>query len=98
MDRHSYLRDPYSWCARVRPSAEARNAGSLWPRRVGFNKEFALKDLQPHALNILFRANHNAMWELADKAGILGEMNLGALGDLRQHLAFGKPMGALHLG
>jgi hypothetical protein len=35
-----------------------------------------LKDLKPYALNILFRANHNAMWELADKAGILGEMNL----------------------
>jgi hypothetical protein len=35
-----------------------------------------MKDVKPYALNILFRANHNAMWELAEKAGILGEMNL----------------------
>ena len=35
-----------------------------------------LKDLKPYALNILFRAQHNAMWELAEKAGILAEMNL----------------------
>jgi ABC-type nitrate/sulfonate/bicarbonate transport system substrate-binding protein len=35
-----------------------------------------MKDVKPYALNILFRASHNAMWELAEKAGILGEMNL----------------------
>ena len=38
-------------------------------------------DLKPHALNILFRANHNAMWELADKAGILGELELSGFID-----------------
>lgn len=35
-----------------------------------------MKDLKPHALNILFRAQHNAMWELADKAGLMAQMNL----------------------
>jgi len=35
-----------------------------------------MRDLKPYALNILFRANHNAMWEIAEKAGILGELNL----------------------
>jgi hypothetical protein len=35
-----------------------------------------MQDLKPYALNILFRAQHNAMWELAEKAGILGSMNL----------------------
>jgi ABC-type nitrate/sulfonate/bicarbonate transport system substrate-binding protein len=39
-------------------------------------EEQRVKDLKPYALNILFRANHNAMWEIAEKAGILGEMNL----------------------
>ncbi len=35
-----------------------------------------MKDLKPYALNILFRASHNAIWELAEKAGILAQMNL----------------------
>src|SRR6266542_262802 len=35
-----------------------------------------MKDLKPYALNILFRAQHNAMWELAEKAGIMAELNL----------------------
>src|SRR4051812_222983 len=35
-----------------------------------------MKDVQPYALNILFRAEHNAMWELAEKAGILSDLNL----------------------
>jgi len=35
-----------------------------------------MRDLKPYALTILFRAQHNAMWELADKAGIMAEMNL----------------------
>jgi hypothetical protein len=35
-----------------------------------------MKDIKPYALNILFRANHNAMWELAEKAGIMAQMNL----------------------
>jgi ABC-type nitrate/sulfonate/bicarbonate transport system substrate-binding protein len=35
-----------------------------------------MRELKPYALNILFRAQHNAMWELADKAGIMAEMNL----------------------
>jgi hypothetical protein len=35
-----------------------------------------MKDLQPYALNILYRAQHHAVWELADKAGILDQMNL----------------------
>ena len=35
-----------------------------------------MKDLKPYALNILFRAQHNAMWELAEKAGLMAQMNL----------------------
>src|SRR6266511_3394626 len=35
-----------------------------------------MKDLKPYALNILFRAQHNAMWELAEKAGIMADLNL----------------------
>ena len=35
-----------------------------------------MQDLKPYALNILFRAEHNAMWELAEKAGILSDLNL----------------------
>src|SRR5437660_11978108 len=35
-----------------------------------------MKDLKPYALNILYRAQHNAMWELAEKAGIMAELNL----------------------
>jgi hypothetical protein len=35
-----------------------------------------VKELKPYALNILFRASHNAMWELAEKAGIMAQMNL----------------------
>jgi hypothetical protein len=35
-----------------------------------------MSDLKPYGLNVLFRAQHNAMWELAHKAGILAEMNL----------------------
>lgn len=35
-----------------------------------------MNDLKPYALNVLFRANHNAMWELAEKAGIMAQMNL----------------------
>jgi len=35
-----------------------------------------VKDLKPYALNIVYRAQHNAMWELAEKAGIMAEMNL----------------------
>src|SRR5438034_11581250 len=35
-----------------------------------------MKDLKPYALNILYRAKHNAMWELAEKAGIMAELNL----------------------
>ena len=33
-------------------------------------------DYQPYALNIVFRAGHSQLWELAEKSGILGEQNL----------------------
>jgi hypothetical protein len=44
--------------------------------RCGRERAKKMKDLKPYALNILFRAQHNAMWELAEKAGIMAEMNL----------------------
>lgn len=35
-----------------------------------------MNDYKPYDLNIMFRAGHSQFWELADKAGILGRMNL----------------------
>ena len=35
-----------------------------------------MKDYRPYDLNVMFRAGHSQFWELADKAGILGKMNL----------------------
>jgi hypothetical protein len=35
-----------------------------------------MKDLQPYALNIMYRAGHSYVWELADKSGILGRLGL----------------------
>ena len=33
-------------------------------------------DLKPYALNIMFRAGHHYLWELAEKSGILGQLGL----------------------
>ncbi|MPZ15125.1 MAG: hypothetical protein GEU73_12000 [Chloroflexi bacterium] len=35
-----------------------------------------MNDYKPYELNIMFRAGHSQFWELADKAGILGRLNL----------------------
>ncbi len=35
-----------------------------------------MNDYKPYELNIMYRAGHSQFWELADKAGILGRMNL----------------------
>ena len=35
-----------------------------------------VNDYKPYDLSIMFRAGHSQFWELADKAGILGRMNL----------------------
>ncbi|HEY3118614.1 MAG TPA: ABC transporter substrate-binding protein [Chloroflexota bacterium] len=35
-----------------------------------------MSDYRPLALNIIFRASHSTLWELADKAGILGSLRL----------------------
>lgn len=34
------------------------------------------RDLPHYALRIMFRSQHSALWEIADKAGILGELGL----------------------
>lgn len=36
-----------------------------------------MKDLPRYDLNIIFRAGHSQLWELAEKSGILGQFNLG---------------------
>jgi ABC-type nitrate/sulfonate/bicarbonate transport system substrate-binding protein len=36
-----------------------------------------MKDLPRHDLNIIFRAGHSTVWELAEKSGILAELGLG---------------------
>ena len=33
-------------------------------------------DLKPYSLNIMFRAGHSYLWELAEKSGILGQLGL----------------------
>ena len=35
-----------------------------------------MQDYKPYDLNVLFRAGHSQFWEIADKAGILGKLNL----------------------
>jgi ABC-type amino acid transport substrate-binding protein len=35
-----------------------------------------MRDLPPYELNIMFRAGHSYVWELAEKSGILGELGL----------------------
>jgi ABC-type nitrate/sulfonate/bicarbonate transport system substrate-binding protein len=34
------------------------------------------QDLEPYALNIMFRSGHSYLWELAEKSGILGQLGL----------------------
>ncbi len=36
-----------------------------------------MQDLPRYDLNIVFRAGHSQLWELAEKSGILGQLNLG---------------------
>ncbi len=40
-----------------------------------------MKDYPPYDLKVVYRATHSVLWEMADKCGILGQMNL-SLGSL----------------
>ncbi|MPZ13082.1 MAG: hypothetical protein GEU73_01420, partial [Chloroflexi bacterium] len=35
-----------------------------------------MAEYRPYELNILFRAQHSILWELADKSGVLGQLGL----------------------